>query len=131
MGRVGAVPLAVCPTNDPCEKSVLMIGNLFLAILFVVMIVRDGGLWARHRRPYRLAFVVFWSLLLYVHVRRVSGLYLAIGFALMAALWLKRREYSTIAGNLKAGADKKLLAPKSGVSSSDSGLWDREFDGHG
>jgi hypothetical protein len=114
------------------EKSVLMIVNLLLALLFVLMILRDGGLWVRHRRRYRLVFVLFWSLLLYVHVHRLPDRYLLIVLvAFVAAICLKVREYANISWALKKGGGENLLAPKSGVSPTGPGLWDREFDGHG
>jgi hypothetical protein len=131
-GGLATVLLAVDSTQASSAKSVLTMVNLLLALLSVVMIIRDGRLWVLHRRPYRLAFMAFWVLLLYSHVHRAPGRFMAIVLlALVAAMWLKQREYSNLAASLKHAADGKVVTPNSGVSTANSGLWDREFDGHG
>jgi len=101
-----------------------MIANLFLAILIVLMTIRDGALVVRHGRPNRLAFVAFWVLLGYTHFTGRSDFYPAVALTLVVALWLKRHEVSGIAKMFKSQD-----AAKPGPSSAVSGLWDRELDG--
>ncbi len=100
-----------------------MVANLFLAILIVLMIVRDLSLLVRHRRPFRLAFVVFWVLLAGAHFTGRSSLYPLIAVSLIAALVMKRRELSDLTGLLAGETGKRKSSPSS------MGLWDREMDG--
>ena len=100
-----------------------MLANSFLAILIVSMIVRDPSLLVRHRRPFRLAFVVFWVLLAGALFTGRSSLYPLIGLSLIAALVMKRREFSDLNRLLAGETGKKTSSP------TEVGLWDREMDG--
>jgi hypothetical protein len=102
-----------------------MILNRFLIILIAFMIVRDGILLVRHRRPFRLAFVAFWVLLACAHFTRRTELYLVIALTLLAALGMRRRELSEVARVLEEKAPGK---PDPAAAKSE--LWDREFDGN-
>ncbi len=102
-----------------------MVANSFLTILIVLMIVRDLSLFVRERRPFRLAFAVFWILLAFAHFTRRSTLYPLIGMSLVVALVMKHRAHRGLSGILHEEKDKKGPAP----SASAQGLWDREIDG--
>jgi hypothetical protein len=104
-------------------SSNTMVANSFLTILIVLMIVRDLSLLIRHRRPFRLAFTVFWVLLACVHFTGRSTLYPLIGASLIVALVMKRRDLSGVAGMLDGARGKRKSSP------SGMGLWDREMDG--
>jgi hypothetical protein len=97
--------------------------NSFLGILIILMVVRDLTLLTRHRRPFRLAFLVFWVLLACAHFTGRSALYPLIGVSLIVALVMKRREHSGLAGMLDGETGKRKSSP------SGMGVWDREMDG--
>lgn len=80
----------------------------WLLILILAMAVRDGLLLARHRRPFRAAFVLFWLLLGVAHVTRRGEFYPFIGAALLVSLWMRYRELKSLAGMLE---EEMALAP--------------------
>jgi uncharacterized membrane protein YesL len=100
-----------------------MMVNSLLAILIILMIVRDLSLLIRHRRPFRLAYLVVWVLLACSLFTGRSALYPLILASLIAAVVMKRRELSVSARMLEGEAGKAKSSP------SGMGLWDREMDG--
>jgi hypothetical protein len=100
-----------------------MTANLLLVMLIVLMIVRDGSLAVRHRRPFRLAFLVFWLLLLAAHLTGRNIFYPAVGTCLVVAIGLKISEVSRLGKKIKGSG---MYGPHSKVPS----LWDREIDGY-
>ena len=100
-----------------------MIANLLLAILIVLMIARDGSLAVRHRRPFRVAFLVFWVLLLAVHWTGRTVFNPAVAVCLVVALGLKIREVSRL-------AKKRDSTEKPGPHAKVPSLRDREIDGY-
>jgi hypothetical protein len=104
------------------EALATVMSNSFLFLLEILMITRDGTLWIRHRRPFRLAFVVFWALLAYAHHTDRKDLYPLIAIALVTALVMKRREHSSLARMLEIDEVKQK------TTSSESGLYDRKID---
>jgi hypothetical protein len=86
-----------------------MTANTLLSALIAIMVVRDCALWFRYRRPYRLAYAVFWTFLGYVHFANRPSLMPGVVVALVIAFWLKKREPVELAKML-ARADAELAA---------------------
>jgi hypothetical protein len=124
--------LVYCPRSTRCQCGMtidlranihVMAANSFLSILIVLMIVRDLSLFVRERRPFRLAFSVFWILLACAHFTGRSTFYPLIGMSLVVALVMKYRAHSGLSATLQEEKDKKVPLPSA------QGLWDREIDG--
>ena len=73
-----------------------MLANFFLAILIGLMIVRDGGLAIRYRRPFRIMYLLFWTLLETSLLTGDSSLHPFIAATLLAAVIMKKREWASV-----------------------------------
>ncbi len=94
--------------------------NFFLAVLIGLMVIRDGSLLVRHRRPFRLAFVAFWVLLGYALFSGRSEPYPILALLFVTALVLRRRDLRNVI---------KLFEPTASKTAPGAGVWDRDLDG--
>ena len=98
--------------------------NTLLPYLFGGMIAYHAYFLARYRRPYRVAFLAFWGLLLYVHLARRDDLYPLILVCLIAAVVMRRREPANVARLMR-----RELARREQAGQGSRGTWDDDLDG--
>ena len=101
-----------------------MIINRLLPLLFVGMLAYHLFYLIRYRRPYRVAFLAFWGLLLYAQLARREDLYPLIAGCLIVAVIMRRREPANMVRIMH-----REMARRQRAGAGSRGTWDDDLDG--